>query len=115
MARFARALTRILPALFLVLEATPSFAATEMRSPARRATIAAVVAADHVAAPLRGAVPDEPRGLDAGELAVEPTPLRSAKVLRVTDGARVFLTSPERTWLQVHRRRAPSPDDPDPY
>ena len=59
--------------------------------------------------------PDEPRGTDPADLAVVPMPLRHAKVVRFADGSRVAPASPERTWLQVHRRRAPSPDDPDPY
>lgn len=115
MTRSARALTRILPALLLVLEATPCFADTEMRGPARRAAITAVAAADHVTAPMHGAVPDAPRGTDAAELAVVPTSLRHAKVVRLTDAARVVPVSREDTWLQLHRRRAPAPDDPDPY
>lgn len=115
MARSARALTRILPALLLVLDAVPSFAVTELRTPARRGAIIALAPADHLAAPLQGAVPDEPRGTDPADFAVMAAPLRSAKVVRVADAARVLPASPERTWLQLHRRRAPSPDDPDPY
>lgn len=120
MARSTRALTGILPALLLVLDTVPSFAASELRTPTRRGAIIALAPADHLAAPLlgaplKGAVPDEPRGTDPADFAVVASPLRHGKAARVSDTARALPASPERAWLQLHRRRAPSPDDPDPY
>jgi hypothetical protein len=115
MARSTRVLTGILPALLLVLDGLPSFAAAELRTPARRGAIIALVPADHLAAPLPGAVPDEPRGTDPADFALMAAPLRHGKAVRVSDTAGAPPASPERTWLQLHRRRAPSPDDPDPY
>lgn len=115
MARSTRALTGILPALLLLLDAVPSFATSELRTPSRRGAIIAQAPPDHLVAPLHGAVPDEPRGADPADFGLIAAPLRHGKVVGVSDTARVLRASPERTWLQFHRRRAPSPDDPDPY
>jgi len=115
MARSTRALTGILPALLLVLDAAPSFAASELRTPSRRGALIAAAPADHLAAPLEGAVPDEPPGTEPADFAVTAVPLRHGESVRVSHAVRALAQSPERTWLQLHRRRAPSPDDPDPH
>jgi hypothetical protein len=113
MARSVRALTRILPALLLMLEAPPSVAASDVRGAARRAAVVAVVETNDVA-PAPGAGPDDPRGFDAAGVAPASALLRPGTRVGLTDLAAPRVPSRERTWLELRRRRAPSPDDPDP-
>jgi hypothetical protein len=114
MTRTARGLWSILPALLLVLETTPSAAAMGTHTgPHGTALVSASASAESATLPLAGTVPDEPPGC---EVAWARVPLASrGTCVWCTDRSLAVPGSSERAWLQVHRRRAPSPDDPDPF
>lgn len=119
MARYARAFTSVVLAILILLEATPSFPATAVRSPTRRCEIASSVVPITLLA-----LPSERSTSTVDPGAFERMPLATFTIApAITQLAHVTVRGALHSdaaghalcaWLQMHRQRARSPDDPDP-